>query len=213
MVEVPKEKQTELEAKTTALVAQAKGFEITDDATYARAINGIDKAKAYQAEIHSVWDPVCKATNEAWKLSTAGRKTQLAPAIEAEGLLKKLCDNYARKQADKARKEAARIAKIEADKKAAEAEKLAEEGDTEKAEAVLEEAVAIESAPVPTPPQVTPKGIVYVDNWKAVINNPAAVPREYCIPDQAALNKLAKANKGKDAPAGVEFVNNRTIRR
>ena len=133
-------------------------------------------------------------------------------AEEAEKLLKGLCSDYDREQARIAREEAERKAREEADRKLAEAEKLAEEGKEEEAEKVIEQAAIEEKQVAPPPPPPKPKGITYVDNWKAVIVEPTLVPRQYCIPDQQALNKHAKANQGKIPIAGVEFVNERIVR-
>jgi len=211
-MEVPKEKQTELEKKAHALVTQAKSFTIDSPATYERAVKGIDAAKAFQAEVKAVWDPVCDAANKAHNAATAGRADQMAPFLEAEKILKGLCSDYDRAQAKIAREEAEKKAREEADRKLEEAAKLAAEGKGAEAEAMVEEA-AIEETHVVVPETPKPQGLSYIDNWKAVIDDPQAVPREYCIPDQAALNKLAKANKGENAPAGVKFVNDRITRR
>jgi len=213
--EVPKEKQTELETKATALVKQAKDFAITTATEYERAIKGIDKAKAFQAEVKAVWDPVCDAANKAHKVATAGRKDQMAPFLEAEGILKGLCNEYSIEQ-DRQRREAQKKIDDENRRKEAaalkKAEELEAEGKTEEAEAVVEEAVIEVAKPASLPP-VTPKGIVFVDNWKAEIVSPKDVPREYCMPDEKLLNKLAKERKGEFTCPGVQFVNDHTIRR
>lgn len=56
-----------------------------------------------------------------------------------------------------------------------------------------------------------------IDNWKSRVVNAAIVPREYCVPDEKALNAYAKANAealkagtAKPVP-GVEFYNEQRI--
>ena len=130
MAEVAKEKQTELEAKANALVEQARTFTVDSPHTYTRAIDGIDAAKRFQAEVKSVWDPVCNAANTAHKTATAGRKDQMAPFLEAEKLLKQLCNTYDIAQ-EKLRRDAQKkiddeAARVEADRLKKEADAIAE---------------------------------------------------------------------------------------
>ena len=42
-------------------------------------------------------------------------------------------------------------------------------------------------------------------NWKARVIAVEEIPWKYMMPDMVALGKLARENKGKDPPAGVEF--------
>jgi hypothetical protein len=41
--------------------------------------------------------------------------------------------------------------------------------------------------------------------WKAKVVNPDAVPRKYCVPDEAKLNDLARQTRGTLKVKGVEF--------
>jgi len=51
-----------------------------------------------------------------------------------------------------------------------------------------------------------------VDNWKYEIVDPAALPREYMIPDHAMLNTTAKKHHDTKPVSGVRFYNEPTIR-
>ena len=226
MTEVPKEKQTELEAEATRLTTKAASFKIFDASSHRTAISGIDQAKQFQQEVKAVWDPVCVAANTAHKAATKGRADQIAPFVAAEKKLKALCNEYDLEQERLRREEQDRIDKEERDRAdenrkkeedaLAKATALEAAGKTEEAEAVVEAVVEEVAAPIPAPVIQTPdvpKGVTYIDHWVAEIIEPNLVPRQYCVPDQAALNKHAKENKGQIPIPGVKFVNDRTIRR
>ena len=208
-----------------AIIERAKGFEIFLPGDYQIAIELIDIAKDFQVEVKKIWDPICEASNTAHKAATAGRKDQIEPFITAEKILKDKCNAFdleqerrkreAEEKLRKEREEADRRAREEADRKLEEAARLEAEGKIEEAEAVVTEAARVEKMPemipIPVFESATPEGVRYQDNWKAVIEDSAAVPREYCIPDQRRLDQLAKDKKGENPPAGVKFVNDRTI--
>ena len=214
-----------LEEKGHAIVTQAQQFAIFLPDDYRMAVELIDVAKDFQTEVKKVWDPVCEAANAAHKAATAGRKDQIEPFITAERILKDKCNKFDLQQEQlkreaeaklrQEREEADRRAREEADRKLEEAARLEAEGKTEEAEAIVVAAARAEKMPemIPIPifESATPEGVRYQDNWKAVIDNPAAVPREYCIPDQRKLDLLAKDQKGQNPPAGIRFVNDRTI--
>jgi hypothetical protein len=73
-------------------------------------------------------------------------------------------------------------------------------------EARLAQAEAVEAAPVILPPApARVKGEYEVTLWHARVVNPSEVPREWCAPNQAGLDALAKATKGTVQVRGVEF--------
>jgi len=210
--------------KGSAIVEQATDFSVALPDDYRLAVELIDVAKEFQAEVKKVWDPVCEAANKAHKAATAGRKDQIEPFLRAEKILKDKCNAFdleqerlkreAEEKLRRDREEADRKAREEADRKLDEAAKLEAAGDIEAAATAMAEAERAEAPkaiPVPTYESATPGGVRYQDNWKAVITSPGDVPREYCIPDQRALDRLAKDRKGENPPAGVKFINNRTI--
>ena len=227
LISVSSDKKEKIAANGNAIVIEANTAVVLTSAQYEDGIKLLDVAKDFQKAVKKVWDPVCDAANTAHKAATSARKEQIGPFMEAEKTIKGKLNEYdieqeriaevERKRQQKLRDdEAARILK-EQDDKLAEALKLEQAGDTAGAEALVDDAADLqeemESRPAPVIEKNTPSGVSYIDNWKAVITVPNAVPREYCIPDQSKLDKLAKAFKGENAPEGVKFVNNRTIRR
>jgi len=166
-------------------------------------------------------DPLeaCKTLDRkryAWKQAEDRKRAQEAERIRLEAQ---------RKQEEERRAEAARIAaeaKRKADEALALAERLKAADMAEQADAVLaaagaqeerevEQAEAVLSAPmapvaVPEAVKVeTPKGQAQLECWQARVVDADAVPRDYCSPDTAKLNKLAKLLKGKASVSGVVF--------
>ena len=106
--------------------------------------------------------------------------------------------------AAQARTEAARQA---AQAAAEEARKRAEAA-AAKAEAKDEQAANVAPAPVVQVASVAPKvaGQSLRKTWRAEVTDAAAVPREWLVVNQTALDAFARATKGAVAVAGVKFV-------
>ena len=110
---------------------------------------------------------------------------------------------------DAARLKAEAEAQLKAEREAKAAE-LDAVGDTEAAVAALDEPipeVVVEAEKLHS----AASGNGYRDNWTAVIVDVRQIPREFLVPDQRALDSLAKSSKGKGQVAGVKFVNNPTF--
>ena len=151
---------------------------------------------------HAAWKEVCNTENEYIKpLQAASLKVKGAmmtwkaqedakAAAEARRL-QAIADEEARKAREKLEAQAAR----------AEAK-----GRDEKAEALREQA-ATTIAPTVMVPVAAPKvdGLSTRKTWKARVVNPKAVPREWLVVDEAALNAFARSTKGLKRVAGVEF--------
>ncbi|MBU0579483.1 hypothetical protein KJ628_05975, partial [Patescibacteria group bacterium] len=67
------------------------------------------------------------------------------------------------------------------------------------------ETVEVSIVPVIAQPQA-PKGASYREQWSAEVVDISLVPREYMIPNQSALDKIAMATKGTIAILGVRFL-------
>jgi len=227
LISVSSDKKEKIAANGNAIVIEANTAVVLTSAQYEDGIKLLDVAKDFQKAVKKVWDPVCDAANTAHKAATSARKEQIGPFMEAEKTIKGKLNEYdieqeriaevERKRQQKLRNdEEARMLK-EQDEKLAWALEMEKAGDTEGAEALVDDAAdlqeELESRPAPVIEKNTPGGVSYINNWKAKIINASIVPREFCIPDESKLNKLAKAMSGSGAPIGVEFYNDRTIRR
>jgi len=206
----------DMDAKAVDVLDDAKQHAIFNRESYDGCAEIVRMAKAFQKEVHAVWDPVCTETNKAHKAATKARKDQLAPFVEAERIAKGKLDEWDREQQRK-RDEERRQREAEQRRLLEEAQRKAEEaaeqGKADEAEKALEAAVELESMPVVEPePEAAPSGVSYIDNWKAHVIDESKVPREFLTVDYTKLNKFAKLTEGQQAVAGVEFVNERIVR-
>lgn len=118
-------------------------------------------------------------------------------------------------QAAKLRAEA-EAARQAGDAKAAQRMEKRAEAAVERAEEKQQAAQVAEqaaAAPIAVRPAEAPKadGVHYRTTWKARVIDAALIPREYLMVDEAALAKLASAEKDKAAVPGVEFYAERTL--
>lgn len=149
---------------------------------------------------------------------------------KAEQLLKGAIGTW---QAEQARIQAAadaerrRLEQVERKRQAAEqaaaaqlvrdAEAARAAGDYQKAEALEDQAAEVQEAGAPLPCPVVvavekPKGTSGRIIWKCRVVNAALVPRDWCCPDQQALDALAAAKKGAGpAPAGCEWTSTTSV--
>ena len=143
-----------------------------------------------------------KKASEAHKAICELEKTFLAPIENKIRLLKDSTTNwYAAEQQRIAAEEERR--KAEAEKLAALAVEAENSGEADiAAEAVA--AAAMENAIVTVMPKV--KGTSMREVWKAVIVDINAIPREYLVVNQAALDKVAQATRGAIVIPGVKMV-------
>jgi len=117
---------------------------------------------------------------------------------------KKVLEEQARKKEEEARKLREGAEKANAEEKArleAEAKKKEEQAEAKREKA---EDVHVE-APILAPRVEKPKGISYKEQWRFRIVDKDKLPREYMVPNELMLRKLAVATKGKIPVAGVEF--------
>lgn len=149
--------------------------------------------------------------------------------------LQAIADEAARKEREKAEQEAARQRQIEeeARAKAESARKAAESANAEerarllreaeaadrkaaaanaKADAKAEDAAAV-IAPVVQVAAAAPRqqGEATRSIWKCRVVDVAAIPREYMVPNEKALDGIAKATKGAIKIAGVEFYEEKSL--
>jgi hypothetical protein len=160
------------------------------------------------------------------------QQAEEAKRLAEQVRLQRLADDAARKEREKAeaaaraqrdREEAAikaaeearareAAAQTEADRAAArrEAEKATAAANAAAAKAALREAdaAAVAPAPVITVASVAPvvKGQSLRKTWRAVVVDAAAVPREWLVVNEQALNAFARSTKGAVPVAGVRFV-------
>jgi hypothetical protein len=194
------EHQEEMQAEVTNVVSVE--ISVVDQESYEKANQQIAHLQAVRKNVVNFFADQKKLTAAAHKAVCNSEKQMLDPVDTKIAALKGETTRWYTA-------EQARIA-AEAERKRREAEelaKLAEEaeatGDVETAqEAVVEAAMA--EANVTVMPKVS--GTTMREVWKAEITDINAVPREYMMVNQAALDSVAKATKGTLNIPGVRFV-------
>jgi hypothetical protein len=210
------EQEHAIEQGALATARQARTLQIRTEAEYNTAVSVVREiANRIKTVTDFFADPKKKA-HDAWKSICAKEKEVLGPLDEAKAKLSRQIGAYQaerervrQEEERKLREEAAREAEEVALAEAAELEAL---GETEMAQAVLEEAT---QAPAPVvvvaPAAPKAKGIASRDNWKFRVVDANKIPREFMTPDLQKIGQYVRAMKKDAKIAGVEVFNEASV--
>lgn len=160
--------------------------------------------------IASTFDPIITQWHAGHKSTIEAKRELDTPPAKAMKIIedKRLAWQAAEDRKRRAEEERLRAEEMKRaeDQRIAEAVRLEAEGRNEQAQAVLEAPIA----PLPVVlPTTVPKsvGVSVRENWKMRILNASLVPREHCIPDEKALNAIARTRRqaAVGTVPGVEF--------
>jgi hypothetical protein len=214
-----------LEQRTSTAVSQAQAVKVGDQPSYDLAAERLLAVADLRREIVAHHAPMKKAAHEAWQQVIAAEKRLLEPVAEAERIYKAGIAAYETEQRRLAAEAAARAE--------AEARRLAEEErerELEQAEAQgadVEEITAMIDAPlIVAPPRIEPtfqpaRGVTLAANWLGEVTSLETLVKAIAagkanaslvIPNQAAINQLARATRGTLQVPGVRFFNQSTVR-
>ena len=208
---------TEVETKALSLVEQAGMVKINDSKSYEVAGFLWKTIGEVMKEVSDTFDPLIEAAHKNHKLALEKKAKFYSPLDKAKRDVKGLMSTYEQEQerirlAEQKRLEAIAL-KEEEDRRiqeAIEAEAEAKANGATPQEAA-QEAEAIISEPVYTPPVVLPKttpkmagGPVFRSIWKFRIVNESAIPRQYLIPDEKAIGAVVRSSQGRIRIAGIE---------
>jgi hypothetical protein len=200
--------------ETNLTVQKAEALMIANNTDYEAAGAALVEIKTYNKRVTDYWKEPKDNAYKAWKGICAKEKAILDPLNQAEGLIKQKMATYQREQEAKERairEELERRQREEAERLFREAQEKEAAGDMLGADLAMAQAELVESAsPVATIQTASASGISSKKVWKARITDETAVPVEVAgiiirPVDEAALNNLAKATKGKAKIPGVEF--------
>lgn len=196
--------------RALAVVEEAKAMKVVSPETYKLAVGYGQGLKALRKEVSETFDPIISKAHAAHKEAVAQKKKYTDPIDEADAIVNRAATAY----------------KIEEDRKAEEAEALLRAKELKAVEeARLAEAVALEAAgdvetaerhlelPITAPPVEVVSAAPKVDgaglrkNWTFEITDPAAVPREFLMPDEMKIRKYVKAMEGETKIPGVRVWN------
>jgi ribosome-associated toxin RatA of RatAB toxin-antitoxin module len=205
-----------------ALPDQARGFVITDAATYQRVCEFAVGIKALRLEIAETLDPHIRRAFEAHRELCAEKKRAEADAILAERIVKDLI--VAWDVAQEQQRTAERL-RLDAEARAVVTEAVIERaaaaeaaGDLGAAAAILDEPIIVPTSSVPTPPR--PAGLASRVTWRAQVTDLLALVRYVAAnpqylpllqPNTKTLDQQARSLQARLALPGVQAVGTRDV--
>lgn len=150
-----------IEQKSLTLYEQATALVVTDQDSYAAAGEVAKALKSLEKEIVDFFEPMRISTKAAYDAVNDKKKKELAPVVEAMGIVRQTMNDFIQEQ-DRIRKAAEAKARAEAEEQARKdrerLEKQAmaamEKGKDEKAETLMEQAANVYAEPVAIAPTV-----------------------------------------------------------
>lgn len=195
-----------LEAEVRTILSQPD-YSITDADSYKDAAGTLGRVKSALKQIEEQRTSITQPINESLRRINAQAKDASAPWLEVERKIKRAIVAYDEEQ-DRIRREAQRRADEEARKERERLEKQAAKaaaaGKDEKA-ADLELRAATVVAPVVAAETPKVEGVSRRLVVKFDITDPAAVPRNYCTPDEKKIRKIVDAMNGDIEIPGVRI--------
>lgn len=194
----------EAETAVRTIADAARELQITDEATNAVALDLLSQARKGGKRIDALKRRWLDPLNAQLKLIRADFDTLAAPAREADQILSAKTSRYRQQALEAARKEEARLRAL--------AEKRQERA-AQKAEARGEEPPAAQPiVPTVAPPAKsveTQAGakVTYRKVIRGEVVDAAAIPREWCCPDEKKLGAAARAGiiTPESCPAGYRI--------
>lgn len=192
------------------LSKDASAICIRDNAERNAAVTFIrENIKPWVARVKDYFAPTKESAHKTWKGIVEQEKAILSKLEDVERRVKdavlafdKEQDRIRREEEARLRREAEAKAEAERQRMLHEAQKLKGE---EKTEAVIE-ALSVKPEPVAAPSPVMKTAHESTGTtWKARVVDITILPRAYMLPDQKALDAIARESKGQEKIAGVEF--------
>jgi hypothetical protein len=226
----------EEQALTTDVSAQLASMPTVIDSpdTYRRAKESLPVLKRAEDKVSLFFRDIKAAAFNAHRAITAKETEQLKPIKDARTRLAGLIFTWEREQ-DRIRRERERQAQEEERQRQeaaalAEAEALADQGAPELADQVIEQAIAAPAPVVALPStNLEVSGVSVRENWQFVYagGSPgqkwkelsdeqrkrvlSLLPREYLMPDEAAIGRVVKALKSSAKIPGVQAYDAGTV--
>lgn len=195
----------ELTAETQALVALSGAYAVATAESYSHAGEDLKRIKGAKARLETIRKTMTKPLDDAKKAIMDFFRGPSDQLDRSEASIKRAMIAFADEQ-DRIRREEQRkaeeAARKERERIEAQARKAAESGKAGKAE-MLQERAANVVAPVIHREAPKVIGVSTREVWKFEITDPAALPREYTMPDDTKIRKVVGALKGETQIAGV----------
>ena len=202
-----------LQSEAQVMVMQARGLEVTDDISLAKANEFLLGCRILRKRIGEIFDPIIQSTHRAHQEALDQKKCVEKPLIEAESFVLPRIVTHKRERED-GRLEALAKLQQEVEERRRQQEALLRaaaiaesRGSPQKATKFFEEAVAIDSKPLtsPPPPSVpVTKGTYTITRWKWRIADESLVPREFLVVDSIKVASEVNRLRGGTAIPGIE---------
>lgn len=211
-----------MEEVTTAVLAQAEGFEIVTQEHYVQSADLLKQIKSKQTALDDLRRSMTRPLDEAKSRIMDLFRPAAERLSQAEGTLKGAMIGFTREQ-ERLRQEAERVAREAAEKEAEKlrrrAEKARAKGKDDKAEDLEEQA---ETVPVPIVPSTSPavSGVAFRTTWSAEVYDPKALvtacaegraPLALLQPNMVVLHQQARSLKKELNIPGVRAVSDEGV--
>lgn len=167
-----------------AYLAEAAAVVVETAEQYEAAAFGLKKLKTWEKDITDYFEPERKRTYDAYNAVTTTKSAYLAKSTAVEKIIKGKMGAYVQAENERIRK--AQIAAAQAEAEAR--RQIAAAMPTPENPATVPEVI------IPKVPEATKvAGISVTNTWGFRIVDPAAIKREFLVPDESAIGKLVKA--------------------
>lgn len=195
----------EATSRAAAVLTRAQAITVKDQATEAEATDLLAEARKGTKGIEALRRSFVDPLNEHVKNINAFFRRGATPLADADRLLGQKLTDYRAKVAEAARKEEERLRAQQEAKHAKAVERAEAKG--------LEAPPAMPLVPTIARPAKTVEAsdggakVTYVERWGFEITDAAAVPREFCCPDEKKIGQLVRAKfwQPDQAPPGIKI--------
>lgn len=195
------------------IIEQATALVIADAAECEIAAAQRNEIRAAIKEAEAFFEPMVTAAHAAHKAATGRREQIVGPLKQALEIHNKKIGAFELErehERERALRDAEAVAYAEAKREQeARAAALAAAGADEAAARTLAQPVLV--APVALAEVQRSAHVDFRDDWEITIIDANAVPREFCIPDVAAIDAYVKATKGARAVPGVAITKKKIV--
>jgi len=207
---------SDVRMKVRAFRREALALTVTTDDEYTRGMTLSRDIRASLAEWEGLRKRMKAPVDELSRQVQDVFKPMASDGEVAVDHVNKECGGYAAAK-QKAARELQEKLDREAKKKQDDLNRKAEVADKlglpVKAEELRDRAASVPPAPVVQAEAPRVSGMVMVEEFYCSIDQPDAVPREYCIPDETQIKRIVKASKGKVVIPGVRVWSAKVPRR
>lgn len=221
VIHMPTPIESDAQAEALSVPDKARAIVVSDQDTFSDATEFLKDVKRIAGRIADTFDPLISAAHSHHRALIAEKKKFTDPLDAAERAIKPKIAAYLEAE-DRKRREAERM-RAEVDDKArqaavkavAQTNKHEAAGRFDKAYDAAEKGAAqvdaiMAAAPV-VPEAPRAEGVSLTESWKFEIIDPAAVPREFCKPDEVKIGALVRGSKGAFKIPGVRAWSEKSV--